>query len=67
MNTIASANLVAEVPAYAELQRQVHDALLVQHPEWIERNGECPTCDEYDGRLAVLLSFSLAAQRARAY
>lgn len=51
----------AEVPAYAELQRTMHDALLTQHPEWVERDGNCPTCDDYDRRFAELLDFSLAS------
>jgi hypothetical protein len=63
---MASPNVVADVPAYAELQRQMHDALLVQHPELIERNGDCPTCDDYDRCFAELLSFSLATERAPA-
>jgi hypothetical protein len=63
MNTTLSMNRVADVPAYAELQRTVHDALLVQHPEWVERDGNCPTCDDYDRRLAELLGLSLAFNR----
>ena len=67
MNTTPSTNVVAEIPAYAALQREMHDALLVQHPEWIEGNGNCPTCDDYDRRFAELLSFSLTFGRARAH
>ena len=52
-------------PAYAALQREVHDALLAQHPEWIGRNGDCPTCDDYDRRFAELLGFSLAVAYAQ--
>lgn len=40
---------------YAELQREIHVALRAQHPEWIQPNGESPTCDFYDSRLAELL------------
>jgi hypothetical protein len=65
MNATFSSDVVTEVPAFAELQRQMHDALLVQHPEWIERNGNCPTCDDYDRRFAQLLGFSLTMQRGR--
>jgi hypothetical protein len=67
MNTTSSSDIVAEVPAYAALRRQIHDALLVQHPEWIQRNGDCPKCDDYDRRLAELLSLSRAMQRTHAY
>ena len=35
----------------AELRQQIHDDLRVQHPEWIEPNGECPECDLYEARL----------------
>jgi len=55
MNTAHSSTLVAEVQGYAELQREVHDALRAQHPEWIEADGKSPTCDSYELRLAELL------------
>jgi len=55
MNTTHSSSLAAEVPAYAQLQRNMHDALLAQHPDWILPNGDCPTCDSYDARFAELL------------
>ena len=47
--------LVAEVPGYAELQCEVHDALRVQHPEWIEADGKSTICDSYEARFAELL------------
>ena len=40
---------------YAELQKEIHDELRVQHPEWIQSNGECPMCDSYEARLTVTL------------
>ena len=55
MNMTHSSTLAAEVPAYAQLQRVMHDALLAQHPDWILPNGDCPTCDSYDARFAELL------------
>lgn len=55
MTTTHSISLAAEVPAYAQLQREMHEALLAQHPEWILPNGESPTCDSYDERFAELL------------
>lgn len=64
MNTTHSSSLAAEVPAYAQLQREVHDALRAQHPDWILPNGDCPTCDAYDKRFAELLTVSLATERA---
>jgi len=47
-----------EIRSYVELQRQVHDALRVEHPEWVKPNGDCPTCESYESRLAELLGLS---------
>ena len=47
-----------EVRSYAQLQRQIHDALRVEHPEWVKPNGDCPTCESYESRLAELLGQS---------
>ena len=44
-----------EIHSYGELQQQIHDALRVQHPEWVQPNGDCPTCESYELRLAELL------------
>ena len=58
MNATALPAPQLEAAAYVALQREMLDALLVQHPEWIERDGNCPTCDDYDRRLAELLESS---------
>jgi hypothetical protein len=42
----------------SELQRQIHDALRIQHPDWVEPDGDCPTCESYESRLAELLGLS---------
>ena len=47
-----------EIRSYVELQRQVHDALRVEHPEWVKPNGDCPTCESYESRLLELLGLS---------
>ena len=47
-----------EIRSYSELQRQIHDALRMQHPEWVEPDGDCPTCESYESRLAELLGVS---------
>ncbi len=44
-----------QVRTYTELQRQIHHDLQVQHPEWIEPNGDSPICDFYERRLAELI------------
>ena len=54
MNNFAS-NL-GEIGSYVQLQHQIHDALREQHPEWIQPNGDCPTCESYESRLAELLA-----------
>ena len=46
-----------QIHSYAELQQQIHDALRVQHPEWVEPDGNCPTCESYERRLAQLIGF----------
>ena len=48
-----------EIPGYAQLQRQIHDALRAQHPEWVQPNGGSPICDSYESQLAELLRLSL--------
>ena len=50
-----SALLATEVSVYTELQREIHYALRAQHPEWVQPNGESPTCDSYESRFAELL------------
>jgi hypothetical protein len=44
-----------QIHTYSELRQQIHDDLRIQHPAWIEPNGECPTCDSYESRLMELL------------
>jgi hypothetical protein len=55
MKTNTLPNRPDEIRSYAELQRQIHDALRAEHPEWIQSNGDCPTCESYEARLAELL------------
>jgi hypothetical protein len=33
-----------QVHTYAELRQQIHDDLRIQHPEWVESNGESSMC-----------------------
>ncbi|HJW39586.1 MAG TPA: hypothetical protein VJ420_13290 [Candidatus Udaeobacter sp.] len=67
MNTTHSSTPEAEVPGYAELQREMHDALRAQHPEWVQPNGDSPICDAYESRFEELLSLSLQFERAHAH
>jgi hypothetical protein len=54
-----------QIHSYPELQQQIHDDLRMQHPEWVEPNGNCPTCDSYELRLAELLGLSQSSNAAR--
>ena len=47
-----------EIHTYSALLRQIHNDLRVQHPEWIQPNGESPLCDSYEARLIKLLDAS---------
>jgi hypothetical protein len=47
-----------EIHSYTELQQQIHEDLRVQHPEWVEPNGDSPICDSYELRLAYLLGLT---------
>jgi len=58
MKTNASQTVPDDVQAYVQLQKQMHEALLREHPEWVEPNGDCPMCEAYDSRLAELLGLS---------
>ena len=44
-----------QIHTRTELRQQIHDDLRIQHPEWVQPNGECPLCDSYEARLIELL------------
>ena len=67
MTVTRQTNVSAKPLGYVELQREMHEALRAQHPEWIQPGGDCPTCDSYESRLAAMLSLSLAIERAHAH
>jgi hypothetical protein len=58
MKTNTFPTVPGEVQPYVQLQRQIHEALRKEHPEWIKPNGDCPTCASYESRLAELLGLS---------
>src|SRR5712692_1055412 len=39
-----------QIHTHTELRQQIHHDLRIQHPEWVEPNGESPTCDSYEAR-----------------
>jgi len=55
---VASKSVGHPTHTVAELQRQIHEDLRKQHPEWIEPRGESPMCDLYEARLRRLLETS---------
>ena len=55
MKTNTSPVLPGEVQEYVHLQRQIHDALCKEHPEWVDPNGESPIWGSYQARLAEQL------------
>jgi hypothetical protein len=44
-----------QIHTYTELRQKIHDDLRIQHPEWIQPNGQSPMCDAYEARLTELL------------
>ena len=52
MNAIAMAR---KLDTYGGLLQQIRNDLRLQHPEWIEPNGQSPMCDFYEARLIKLL------------
>ncbi len=67
MNTVHCSTAATEVPAYAELQREMHDALRAQHPDWVQPNGDSPLCDAYESRFEELLRHTSQFQSAQAH
>ena len=55
-NQIPSHAMHNEIRTYAELQRHMRDALREQHPEWVEPDGNSPTCHSYERQFAELLA-----------
>jgi hypothetical protein len=44
-----------QIDTYTELLQQIHGDLRIQHPEWVQPNGESPMSDSYEARLTELL------------
>ena len=57
--------MVHQVHTYADLRKQMHDDLRIQHPEWIEANGESPMCDSYEARLLEVLEAITQRERSK--
>ena len=51
-----------KIDIYADLLQQIRNDLRLQHPEWIQPNGQCPMCDCYEARLIELLDASIPGE-----
>jgi hypothetical protein len=58
LNPSSSRRMPLQIHTYAALLQQIHSDLRIQHPEWIQPNGESPLCDSYEARLMELLDAS---------
>jgi len=56
MKTDTSLSVPGPGHAYVQLQYEIREALRREHPEWVDPDGSCPTCEIYESRLAKLLS-----------
>ena len=52
---------------YADLRKQIHNDLRIQHPEWVQPNGESPMCDSYEARLMKMLDVLVSQHPSIAY
>jgi hypothetical protein len=48
-------SMAYQIHTYTELRQQIHDDLRLQHPDWVQPNGESPICDSYEARLMELI------------
>jgi hypothetical protein len=51
-------NITDKDDRYVNLVQQIRNDLRLQHPDWIQPNGQCPMCDSYEARLMELLAGS---------
>jgi hypothetical protein len=54
--------MAQELRTYTDLLQKIHHDLRIQHPEWIQQNGESPVCDSYEARLTELLVASMPTE-----
>jgi hypothetical protein len=56
-----------QLRTYADLRKQMHDDLRIQHPEWVQPNGESPMCDSYEARLMKTLDVLIRQRPSISY
>ena len=59
--------MLHQLHTYADLRKQIHNDLRMQHPEWIEPNGESPICDSYEARLMKTLDVLIRQRPSISY
>ena len=59
--------MLHQLRTYADLRRQIHDDLRIQHPEWVQPNGESPMCDSYEARLMETLNVLIRQRPSISY
>jgi hypothetical protein len=59
--------MVHQIHTYADLRKQIHEDLRIQHPEWIQPNGESPLCDSYEARLMKTLQSLNQSERNNSF
>ena len=59
--------MLHQLHTYADLRKQIHNDLRIQHPEWIQPNGESPMCDSYEARLMETLNVLIRQHPSAAY
>ena len=55
---VSSQSIIAmstQAHTYSELRQQIHHDLRIQHPEWVQPDGESPMCDSYEARFIEAL------------
>src|SRR5437588_1823031 len=62
LNLTRTIAMYHQIHTYTELQQQIHDDLRIQHPEWVETNGESPMRDSSESRLTELLGASMRTE-----
>jgi hypothetical protein len=59
--------MLHQLHTYADLRKQIHNDLRIQHPEWIQPNGESPICDSYEARLMETLDVLIRQRPSISY
>jgi len=59
--------MLHQLRTFADLRQQIHKDLRIQHPEWVQPNGESPMCDSYEARLMETLNVLIRQRPSISY